>query len=405
MTKYKPREISKILIKSLMDMPVVVLSGMRQTGKSTLLLNESKLKKRLYLSFDDFNTLELARTYPEGLLNNKQPMTIDEVQKLPEILPVIKQAVDKNRKPGRFILSGSANFLLLRNVAESLAGRAVYLTLHPFTRREILGYTKESPALIYFMHKGVFPRRRVEPIDWEEIVKGSMPPVCLNQVRNPNIWFRGFEQTYLERDIRTLSQVADLISFRHLLQLIAFRNTRIMKQSELARDAKLNVMTTSRYIALMEASFVINRVPPHLKNPAARLIKAPKLYLSDTGLAAHLIGIRTLNISEPLRGMLLENYVAQNLVGIFSVYDPEIRITYWNIQGRYEVDFIIEFNGDTIAIEVKNSTRWREQDLTGLKAYLSSNPKCRAGILAYMGSEVLKITDKIWVVPIHLILS
>jgi len=386
-------------------MPVVVLSGMRQTGKSTLLLNELRLKKRKYISFDDYNTLELVRTNPESLLSSKQPITIDEVQKLPEILNVIKQAVDKDRQPGRFILSGSANFLLLRSVAESLAGRAVYLALHPFTRREILGFIKERPALIHFMNRGVFPHRRIKPIAWGEIVKGGMPPVCLGQVKNPNIWFRGFEQTYLERDIRTLSQVADLISFRHLLQLVAFRNTQILKQSELARDAKLNVMTTSRYLALMEASFVINRMPPHLKNPATRLIKAPKLYLSDTGLAAYLAGIRALNISEPLRGALLESYVAQNLAGIFSAHDPEIRITYWNIQGRYEVDFIIEFSGDTIAIEVKNSTRWREQDLTGLKAYLSSSRKCRAGILAYMGTEVLKITDKIWAVPIHLLLS
>jgi len=199
--------------------------------------------------------------------------------------------------------------------------------------------------------------------------------------------------------------VADLGTFRNLLQLVAFRNTKIQNMSELARDAKLNVVTTSRYLSLMEASFVLNRMRPYFKNKTSRLIKFPKLYISDTGLAAHLEDIKSVAINEMLKRALLESYVAQNLEGIFSAYYPGARIAYWNIQGRYEVDFIIEAAGKTVAIEVKNSSRWQRDDLTGIQAYLASDKKCLGAILAYNGRDVLKISNNIWAVPINLLLS
>jgi len=405
MTAYKPREISGTLVESLENMPVVVLSGMRQTGKSTLLLNQPQLKKRRYLTFDDFNTLEAARSNPEELLAGKEPITIDEAQKHPGILNIIKKEVDKNRAPGRFLLSGSANFLLLKKVAESLAGRAVYIALNPFTRREMTGATKEKPALAYFIDKCAFPKREVRPVSLRDLLKGGMPSVCLGQVKKPEIWFRGYEQTYLERDVRALAQVADLVSFRNLLQLAALRNTKILNISELARDAKLNVVTASRYLSLMETSFILNRINPYLRNKTSRLIKSPKLYLSDTGLSAYLEEIRGSDVNAIARGALLESYVAQNLEGIFSAYYPDAKISYWNIQGRYEVDFIIEAGGQTLAIEVKSASRVRENDLTGLKAFLSSNKECMAGLLAYNGRDVLKLDKKIWAVPVNLLLS
>ncbi|MFH1995610.1 MAG: ATP-binding protein [Candidatus Omnitrophota bacterium] len=405
MTSYRQREITKILEDSLGNMPVVILSGMRQAGKSTLLLNEPVLKKRKYVSFDDFNTLEAARGNPEEFLSGKEPITIDEAQKYPEILNVIKKEVDRNRKPGKFLLSGSANFMLLKKVSESLAGRAVYITLHPFTRRETLGFTKEKPALAHFIDTGKFPKRNPKPISLNEILKGGMPSVCLGEAKKPQVWFRGYEQTYLERDIRDLSQVADLGSFRNLLQLVALRNAKVLNISELARDAKLNVVTASRYLSLMETSFILSRIQPYLKNKTSRLIKAPKMYLSDTGLAAHLEGIKDLNVNETVRGALLESYAAQNLEGIFAAYYPDAKIFYWNIQGRYEVDFIIEVGSQTLAIEVKSGSRCRESDLQGLKAYLGSNKNCLGGLLAYNGRDVFKLSKNIWAVPVSLLLS
>lgn len=405
MTRYKSRESSKILLEALENMPVVVLSGMRQAGKSTLLKNLPQLTKRRYISFDDYNSLEAARRDPEALIAGTDVLTIDEAQKFPEILSVIKREVDRNRKPGRFILSGSANFLLLKNIAESLAGRAVYITLYPFSRREILGTTKEIPALIHFINRGTFLNRKAESLNWEEIVTGGMPSVCLGEVKQPSVWFRGYEQTYLERDIRSLSQVADLISFRHLLQLISLRNAKVLNMSELARDAKLTVMTTARYLSSMEASFICFRLYPYLGNRSSRLIKSPKVYISDTGLAAYLAGVKKLDAHEPLRGALLENYVAQNLQSIISTHSPDTKIGYWNIQGRFEVDFVLEIARQTIAIEVKYGSRIKEDDLTGIKAYLQSSKNCLAGILAYNGTEVLKLRNKIWAIPIPLLVS
>jgi hypothetical protein len=405
MTRYKPRECSKIIVEALNNMPVVVLSGMRQAGKSTLLQNLPQLTKRRYISFDDYNSLEAAKRDPEALITGTQPITIDEAQKLPEILSVIKREVDKNREPGRFILSGSANFLLLKNIAESLAGRAVYITLYPFSRREILGTTKEVPVLIHFIKRGVFLNRKVKSITWEEVITGGMPSVCLGEVKQPSVWFRGYEQTYLERDIRSLSQVADLISFRHLLQLLSLRNAKVLNISELARDAKLTVMTATRYLSSMEASFVCFRIYPYLGNRSSRLIKSPKIYLSDSGLAAYLAGVKKLDTHESLRGALLENYVAQNLQSIISTHIPDAQIGYWNIQGRFEVDFILEIARQTVAIEVKYGSRIQEDDLRGIKAYLQSTKNSIAGILAYNGQEILKLADKIWAVPISLLLS
>jgi predicted AAA+ superfamily ATPase len=405
MTTYKPREITKVLVEASANMPVVVLSGMRQTGKSTLLEQLSKASGRRYVSFDDFGTLAAARLNPERFLSGDHALAIDEAQKFPEILTIIKREVDKHRRPGRFILSGSANFLLLKNISESLAGRAVYLPLYPFSRREMLDMTGEEPALIFFIKHGSFPKRNVKAIQWEDIAKGGMPSICLGEVSQPAVWFRGYEQTYLERDIRSLSQVADLVSFRHLLQLAALRNAQVLKQSELARDAKLNAMTTNRYLSLMETSFIIFRLFPHLRNRSSRLIKSPKLYLSDSGVAGYLAGIKKLNGAEPLGGALLESYAAQNLLSIFSAHLPEANITYWNIQGRYEVDFIVELGRETIAIEVKNGARWQENDLAGIKAYLASETSCRAGLLAYGGNDVLQLENNIWLVPAALLLS
>jgi len=386
-------------------MPVVVLSGMRQTGKSTLLERLPELSNRRYISFDDLNSLEAARLNPQDILTGKEPVTIDEAQKFPELLSVIKREVDKNRKPGRFILSGSANFLLLKNIAESLAGRALYLTLYPFNRREIFGLSKAKPALVYFIEKGIFPKKRFKPLTWEEIITGGMPTVCLGQVKQPNVWFRGYEQTYLERDIRSLSQVADLISFRHLLQLVSLRNGKVLNISELARDAKLTVMTTTRYLSLMETSFVLFRLYPYLGNRSSRLIKSPKIYISDTGLAAYLSGIRKTDVHEPLRGALLENYIAQNLQSIISTHLPESRLGYWNIQGRFEVDFILETGRQTVAIEVKYGSRIGESDLNGLNAYLGSAKNCLGGILAYNGTETIKLKNNLWAIPIGLLVS
>ena len=410
MTPYHRRDITPLLQTALREMPVVVLTGMRQAGKSTLLQREPALRRRRYVSLDDFATLEQAERAPESLLQGLEPITIDEAQRAPQLLVAIKRLVDARRRAGQFLLSGSANFALLRQVSESLAGRALYLTLHPMDRRELAGTVATPPALFQFLSTHQWPSpRRFSPLTLREVLRGGMPVVGLRHVQDPALWFRGYEQTYLERDVRALSQVADLVAFRTLLQLAALRTGQILNQSELGRDAKLNATTTARYLSLLETSCLINRLPPYRRNRASRLIKSPKLYLADAGLAAHLMGLG-LDAPppghQPLVGALVETYVVHNLLSVCASRQPEARVYFWNLQGRYEVDVVIEVEGKVIAIEIRWGTRWKEHDLAGLRAFLAQTPHGHAtGILAYNGTEAVSLGDRLWAVPLGMLLS
>lgn len=405
MTRYFGRAIARTITDALEDMPVVVLTGMRQTGKSTFLQTEPGLKERRYVTLDDFAQLEAAKENPEGFIDSNEPLTIDEVQKCPELLTVIKRAVDKRRRPGQFLLSGSANFSILKGVSESLAGRAVYYTMHPFVRREMDIKSGEVPFLKTFISEPHLPKiKSTLPITMDDILMGGMPTVCLGNVKNRGIWFKGYEQTYLERDVREFSQIGDIIQFRHLLHLTALRTGQLLSPSQLGRDAKMNATTTSRYLSILEASFFIYRMSPYLRSRASRLIKSPKIYISDPGLACYLAGIRDL-ASDPIRGAMMETYAAHNLMGIIDSNWPEAHIYFWNVQGRYEVDFVIEEGNRCLAIEVKSGSRWEERDLSGLRAFLSMTPSCAAAILAYNGTEAVKLGDRLWAIPLSRVLS
>lgn len=408
MTRFHEREITSTLLAALADLPVVVLTGMRQVGKSTLLQQQSELKGRRYVSLDDFAQLEAARSNPEAFLRG-DAVTIDEVQKCPELLPAIKRLVDQDRRPGRFLLSGSANLLLLKHVTEALAGRAVYFTLYPFTRRETRKSAGDAPFLARFLQAPGLPQRvsPIDSLDPKEVLLGGMPSVCLHHLNHPHIWFKGFEQTYLERDLRDLSQVADLVAFRRLLQLAALRTGQLLRISQLARDAGQNVATVSRYLGLMETGFVIRRVEPYLANRASRMVKSPKLYLTDSGLACHLAGVDNLDpdSDQPLRGAMYENYLAQNLSSILEAHLPQARLSFWSVQGRHEVDFVIELGRETVALEVKAAGRWGKSDLSGLRAFLSATPGCRVAILAYNGTQLVQLGERLWAVPLGLLLS
>jgi len=243
-------------------------------------------------------------------------------------------------------------------------------------------------------------------ISVDEVHTGGLPPVCLKLTRRPGIWFKGYEQTYLERDVRELSRLVDLVSFRNLLGLAALRTGQVLSVSELGRDAKLNATTTARYLSLLEASFVVARLNPYFANRASRLIKSPKLYISDSGLAAHLVGAGESHAaSDSLKGALLETYVAQNLAAIIDSEWPGARLSYWHVQGRYEVDFVIERGRETLAMEVKSGARWSDRDLAGLKAFLDKTPRCRLAVLAYGGGETVRLGHRLWAVPLAAALS
>ena len=401
MTGYLSREITPRLERALRRVPVVVLSGLRQTGKSTLLQNEAGLARgHTYRTLDDFATLAAARVNPESLLEGAA--ILDEVQRCPELLVTLKRSVDEQRRPGRFILSGSANLALLGHVSETLAGRASYFTLHPMTRREQRKATGHEPFLVKFLGSPALPSGKADPVTEREVLRGGLPPACLGPAEGVAEWFRGYAQTYVERDVRQLSQITDLVAFRTLAQLAALRTGQVLVISTLARDAKLNAVTAGRYIDLLEASFLIRRLPPFLKNRSSRLVKSPKLHFTDSGLAAHLAGITTLEPGRDdlLRGALFETYVAQNLAALLEAHLPEAQMGYWHEQGRHEVDFVIEAGRRVFALEVKAATRWRESDLSGLRAFLERTPACVAAVLAYNGKEAVKLDGRLFAIPL-----
>ena len=298
--------------------------------------------------------------------------------------------------------------VLAEGLSETLAGRAVHFTLHPFTRREITRKIKNKPFLQSFLETRRVPKDSdVMPVKLDEVLTGGMPSVCLGEVKNKSLWFKGYEQTYLERDLRELSQIGNIISFRHLLHLAAMRTGQLLSPSQLGRDAKRNVATTSRYLSLLEASFILGRVSPYLRNRASRLIKSPKLYMSDSGLACYLAGIKEFKagIEETLKGAMFETYMAQNLSGMIEARWPEAGLYFWNVQGRHEVDFVIEAGRRCLAIEAKSGTRWSDRDLSGLKAFLAATPHCEAAIMAYNGKEAVKLGPQLWAIPLGLVLS
>jgi uncharacterized protein len=408
MTVYYSRDIADAVSSALENMPVVVLTGMRQTGKTTFLKSEPYLKDRTYISFDDFSQLDAAKRDPDGFIDMDGPVTIDEAQKCPEIFSAIKRMVDRKRIPGKFLLSGSANFSILKSITESLAGRAVYLILHPFNRREINRHTEPEPFLKRFFKDQVFPSKETgKQVRPEEVTQGGMPTVCLKQIKDPDIWFKGYEQTYLERDVRELSQVGNLLALRSLMRLASLRTGQLLSPSQLGRDAKLNAATTSRYLSIFEASFLITLIPPYLGNRSSRVIKSTKLYFSDSGLARHLAGMGdSMSLKDdPMFGAFFETYVAQNLSSIMSSRWQDAGLYFWSIQGRNEVDFVIETGKSCMALELKSGSRWQERDLAGLKAFLNATPHCMGAILCHNGEHSVKLGEKLWALPANLVLS
>jgi predicted AAA+ superfamily ATPase len=380
---YHPRALSRVVEAALRTHPVVVLSGARQTGKTTLVRNLPSTGRRHFETLDDLDALELARRRPEELLARSDRVTIDEVQRAPEFLLAVKRDVDARRRPGRFLLTGSANVLLMKQVADSLAGRAVYLLLSPFTGGEKRGegttpdWTAVLRCATVRQAMSRLAALKPPPTDWRsEVLRGGMPRAVLARSRRERqAWFDGFVATYLERDLRDLSQVASLVDFRRLMGLACQRVGQVLNQSELARDAGLAQATAHRYLNLLETTFQIIRLPAYAVSRTKRLVKSPKLYWGDAGLAAHLAGIGPMKdlSSSALAGALLENLVLCGLLAWREISPAGPQIHYWRTTGGAEIDFIIESGRRLLPIEVKAAARVRVDDLRHLEAFQSEH--------------------------------
>ncbi len=395
------RLVEPALTERLRVMPAVVVTGARQTGKSTLVAERVPGARR-YATLDDLDVLDAARRDPEALVGGSGAVTLDEVQREPGLLAAVKRAIDRDRKPGRFLLTGSADLLVMRQVSESLAGRASYLTLWPMTRREQRGQGRAGQweALLAARDEAwrdVLAAGDAKPEDWRALARrGGFPTPALERgtAEERAIWFDGYVRTYLERDLRDLASISALPDFRRLMRAACLRLGQLVNQTELARDVALPQPTVHRWLNLLETSYLLVRLPAYAVNRTKRLIKAPKLYWGDTGVALHLAG------AEEPAGAHLENLVLHDLLAWRDARRERAEIGYWRTASGEEVDFVIEAGGRLLPIEVKAGARPRLADCAHLRSFRREYGKrARAGLLLHAGSTVEWLAPDVLAAP------
>ena len=396
-----PRLVARSLAARLRAMPAVVVTGARQTGKSTL-VQDIVPGSRRYLSLDDLEIVDAARRDPESLVGGAGPVTIDEVQREPELLRAVKRAIDRDRAPGRFVLTGSANLLLMRNVSESLAGRASYLALWPMTRREQAGDGRaglwdELVAARDTDWLDVLKGDADLSADWRALVRRGgfpTPAVHMKTAQDRAVWFDGYIRTYLERDLQELSAISALPDFRRLMQAASLRLGQLVNQTELGRDVALKQPTVHRYLNLLETSYLLVRLPAYAVNRTKRIIKLPRLYFGDTGVALHLA-----RGDEP-GGAHLENLVLSDLMAWRDARIERAELFYWRTTTGEEVDFVIEVDGKLLPVEVKATSRPRLSDAAHLRTFRKEyGSKARAGLLLHTGSTLDWLTPDVLAAP------
>lgn len=367
------RNITENLRAALADTPVVLLNGARQTGKSTLVQHLVKEGYHArYFTLDDVSVLDAVRHDPAGFLSVIQgPVIFDEVQRAPELFVAIKAEVDRDRRPGRFLLTGSANVLLLPSLSESLAGRMEILTLWPFSQGELEG---KKETFVDMLFADVLPPFTLKPEDSDglfgRIIRGGYPEaVSRTAEARRRAWFGSYLTTILQRDVRDLANIDGLTSMPRLLALLATRATNLVNYAEISRTAALPQSTLKRYISLLEATFLITHLRPWSGNTGKRLVKAAKLVICDTGLMAGQLGIYTERmLTDQNGGPLLENFVAMELYKQATWSRTLPQLFHYRTQSGLEVDFVLEDGeGRIVGIEVKAKSRIGAADFSGLR--------------------------------------
>ncbi|MXZ72632.1 MAG: ATP-binding protein [Acidobacteria bacterium] len=401
---YLPRYAAGLLKRALDAFPVVVLMGARQTGKSTLARTEPFLADRLYLTLDDLETHERARRAAPDLVCSAPRLTLDEVQREPDLLLAVKRAVDedRSRRNGRFLLTGSANLLLMRHVSETLAGRATYVNLWPLCRRERLGRGRPGVwsdllATPVADWPDFFESRHETPADWrtEVCVSGyPTPAVELGAADARSLWFDGYVRTYLERDLQALAAVSNLVDFRRLMRVASHRLGGLINQADIGRDLQLPRTTVQRHLSLLETSFQLVPLPPYSVNRSKRLVKSPKLYWSDPALALWLSG------ANGASGEHLENLVLTDLLVWRDGQAPAPDVLFWRTTTDREVDFVVETGGRLLAVEVKAAATPGLADTRGLRLFRQEyRDQFAGGLLLHGGGEMQWMGDGVLAVP------
>lgn len=412
MRSIHPRHIAPLLTDALSDTPVVMINGARQSGKSTLaqVQSTSTSTPRQYLTLDDAVVLNAAKSDPAGFINGLQgAVTLDEVQRVPELFLAIKAAVDRQRQPGRFLLTGSANVLLLPGIADSLAGRMEVLSLWPLSSAEMVDSARLNRVDALFA--GDWSALLVPPCErdalLERLLAGGFPDAVIRtSARRRAAWFDNYIQAVLQRDVRELANIEQLTEIPNLLALLATRSGTLLNFAELSRTAAIAQSTLKRYFALLEMLFLVVRVPSWERNAGKRLVKAPKVFLPDSGLLNYLMGttLESLSAKPGLPGGVVETFVLAELLKHLAFSEARLSLWHYRTQTNIEVDFVLENRlGQITGIEVKASATVDGKDFKGLRHLQETEAAIfQRGIVLYGGREVVPFGENLWAVPLSL---
>ena len=402
-----PRFALPRLKEALADTPVVLIHGPRQCGKTTLARQVGDAAGYRYVSFDDDVTLAAAQSDPVGFVADLPDHTVlDEVQRAPGLFTAIKTAVDRNRAPGRFILTGSANVLLVPRLADSLAGRMEILRLHPLAQSEL---ARQAPRFLEALFGATFTVRRVERLGAalaERLVAGGYPAALARaSARRRAAWYRDYVETLIQRDVRDLARINALEALPRLLQLAVGQTARLLNVADLAAPFQLSRPTIRDYVTLLERIFLLERLPPWHSNRLSRLVKTPKLHLGDTGLAAALQGYDapTLVKDRTTLGPLLETFVFQELRRQASWQEDPIAFHHFRDKDGAEVDIVLERGGHQVAgVEVKAAATVTTTDFRGLRKLKdATGQRFAGGVVLYDGETSAGFGEGLYAVPIR----
>jgi predicted AAA+ superfamily ATPase len=399
-----PRFAADRVTTALKDTPVVMVNGPRQCGKTTL-VREFTNKNRTYITLDDDTVMESVRNDPSGFVRGLDMAVVDEVQRAPELLRAIKKSVDADRRPGRFLLTGSANVLALPQVSESLAGRMEIISLLPLSRSEILG---KPPTFLKNALVGKIPKT-FEIIIGDDLIRAALVGGYPEMLRRKDqkrrrAWARDYIKAIVERDIRDIADLDKLAQMPRLLQVLAHHSGQLPNFSQLGGQIGIDDKTTRKYIAILEQLFLVHRVAPWFRNQLKRLVKTPKLHFLDSGLLAVTVGATEERVAKnrSILGSLLETFLFSEIMKQSSWLDEICTLHYYRDKDQAEVDVVVESeSGAIVGLEIKAAATVNVGDFRGLrKLSAASGHNFKLGLVLYDSEDTVPFDDKLFAAPI-----